>query len=455
MTDMNFVSTELGRTLDHMRSTLLHELYGAAGTDEPWASEPATVILQKYLSFRNAERDSLKDQVDRLTQEKTEAVGKLAAASISNHSKDEIVEGALDEMLDILQIEWEIQSSANAKLELVVDHLRRQSGKETLASGWLDSLLDILDIDTSEIEQDAPPKVKGRAIYLAVEKLKEGRNAEDLGDVEDGSKDLEDRESGAEKSESVETVEGVLDLLLHTLNVDTTDISTIDSKRDKIVKTIRAMRANEAAMSEELFDLNRIAAIKDLHTYFDGLIQALQIEGDIYPSVEKKKHAIRERAFQLLGDLKDHEGIVNDIVVSVYGKENDIPEDFTTSQKLMKIQSDFRQGSKRVLNRGDIQKIHNSLKSMLHRAGGDISNIKGDLVDLAAYTERFVFNTLIHGDAGDAGEISVFPIEVMRMIHNSLEEIIRQHGEDTHPDETTAHIAERALTLVLSKQASL
>lgn len=537
MIDMNFVSAELGRTLDHMRATLLQELSEAAGTDELWASEPAPVILQKYLSFRNAEKEALESKIEQLTQEKTEAVGKLATKAISEHSKDEIVEGALDEMLDILQIEWEVQSSVNAKLELIVDHLRQQSRKETLASGWLDSLLDVLNIDISKIDHDALPKVKGRAIKDGVEKLKEAgtqklqkdqedlalyasnlyihaygsaaehveltpiqklesiskafdsdiitfaepatlnnireslneivhytgghiRNDEDLATLAGRAKDLVCREDGAEKSESVgtsapEAVMSLLDLLLHTLNVDTTDISTINSKRDKVVKTISAMRANEAAMSEELFDLNRIVAIEDIHTYFDGLVQALQIEGDIYPSVEKKKHAIRERAFQLLGDLKDHEGFVNDIVVSVYGEENDIPETFTTSQKLQVIQTDFRKGQKRVLNREDIQKIQNSLKSMLHRAGGDISNTKGNLVDLAAYTERFVFNTLIHGDSGDAGEISVFPIEVMRMIHNSLEEIIRQHGEDTHPDETTAHIAERALTLVLSKQAAL
>lgn len=725
MTNMNFVSAELGRTLDHMRATLLHELYGAAGTDEPWVSEPATIILQKYLSFRNAEKESLESQIEQLTREKTEIAGKRAAEFITRNARDEIVSGALDEMLHILQVEGEIENTIDAKLEVVVaelregvakghavaDNLEAGSSDETKAALLLDSFLDLLKVDQS-IGVDSPVRDKGKGIIQAIEKLQKNlngierashgmrdfheildrqlhvlqidpygktiddkadvvikklqkdredlslyasnlyihaygsaaehvdlspieklesiskafgadivtftepgtlkgvrealneivhhagghiRNAEDLVTLAGRAKDLVSREDGEKKSESVgtfeaeadelstmtteevghilkvgkpewmlseegvqemadlmqslldvylqllghneevnpsisakgqavadaikahlqttlvmqnelhacaehattlylevfgrsanlpaseklkmiidshmtgekdhlhkvpavnsiETVEGLLDLILRTLNVDGLECVSINSKREMVVKTIRAMRANEAAMREELFDLNRIAAIEDIHTYFDDLIQALQIEGDIYPSVEKKKEALTRHVFNQIGDMNAHKGFTNDIVISIYGRENDISEDSTTSQKLAKIRNDFCKGQKRVLDSDDIHKVSNSLAAILKRAGGDVLNTTGKMVDLASYTERFVFNTLtdeVVGDAGDSedrtDEESVIPTDILRTVYANLEEIIRIHGEDTHPDEPTSRLAERALNLV-------
>ncbi|ADD81097.1 gp099 [Rhodococcus phage ReqiPoco6] len=646
MDSMNFVSAELGRTLDHVRATLLHELHGAAGTDKPWADEPATVILEKYISFRNAEKEVLDDKIEKLTDEK---VGTLKS---SNLLRDDVNE-ALLEMLDILGVDLnDVENSVRGKLSAVLEKLRQEKSTETKVDATLDHLLDILGISSGVVSVDAAVSTKSRAIVKAIDKMKENashpgvpfvdvhqylnsfldilkldgaissdlpgkadavragiaelktelseasnkdfrtfshithsqlndildvleikvtpssvegkaeaireaiealqsdkvvddnvdavdrevdeelahyasnlyihafgsagedtdltpieklssiykalaervltfsepatlnsvRNDlnviinyegevillnEDLAVLANRAKDLVIRESNEEKSEgevtpvpsNTDDIREVMDLTNGMLNnflalagVEFDSTLAIEDKGVMLMNAIKAMRANEAAMREELFELNRITALDDLHEYFDDLIQALQIEGDIYPSIEKKKEAITKRIFDQLSALNAHKSYVDDLIVLIYGQENDISEQFTTGEKLHVLKSAFRDGSKKAISADDIRKVSNSLVAILKRAGGDISDSRGNLVEVAEYTERFVHNALDVRDSGvleDSGDRkNVFPIEVMRTIHNNLEEIIRIHGEDTHPDETTAHIAERALTLV-------
>lgn len=369
---------------------------------------------------------------------------------VKNSGELSVIRDGLDRIMTVCDGRVVNNPLADYVLEVVKTVEQKHSGPDTStvfereAYETLDGILAVLGIDETADPDSLTDK--GNQIVKAIEKMKQK-----LSGVEDCEADDEIARYAS-------------NLYIHAFGsaADDTNLTPLEklavidkALAERVLTFSEPATANETANDEVLDDI-----LKTLGHDYDGT-QSVETKIEIIRGVVRALKAnevtLREHDAKMRDELYGHKGYVDAIVVKVYGKENDIPETFTTLNKLEKIQKDIHCGRKRVLDLDDLLRVDRSLTSILKRVGGDTSGLRGDTIDLAAYTERFVHSALDVGDSGvledrkDAG--SVFPIEVMRTIHNNLEEIIRQHGEDTHPDETTAHISERALTLVRKGKA--